>query len=65
MQTFQVKGMTCGHCERAVIRAVQALDSAAEVKVDLAKGEVRVASDVPAERLMEAIREEGYEVAQA
>lgn len=65
MQTFQVKGMTCGHCERAVIQAVQALDSAAEVKVDLAKGEVRVASDVPAERLMEAIREEGYEVAQA
>lgn len=65
MQTFQVKGMTCGHCERAVIQAVQALDAAAEVKVDLAKGEVRVASDVPAERLMEAIREEGYEVAQA
>ncbi|MFC2970669.1 cation transporter [Azotobacter bryophylli] len=64
MQTFQVKGMTCGHCAKAITRAVQELDAAAEVEVDLARGEVQVASQLPAERLMEAIREEGYEVAQ-
>lgn len=64
MQTFQVKGMTCGHCVKAITRAVQELDAAAEVEVDLAKGEVQVASQLPAARLMEAIREEGYEVAQ-
>ncbi|GAB3389593.1 heavy-metal-associated domain-containing protein [Azotobacter armeniacus] len=63
MQKFQVKGMSCGHCVRAVTQAVQALDAAAEVQVDLPRGEVQVASELPAERLMEAIREEGYEVA--
>ncbi|HCL77987.1 MAG TPA: copper resistance protein CopZ, partial [Pseudomonas sp.] len=27
MQTFKVQGMTCGHCERAVVNAIQARDS--------------------------------------
>ncbi|MFC0710073.1 heavy-metal-associated domain-containing protein [Azorhizophilus paspali] len=63
MQKFQVKGMSCGHCVRAVTQAVQALDAAAEVQVDLPSGEVRVTSRLPAEQVMEAIREEGYEVA--
>lgn len=65
MQKFQVKGMSCGHCVRAVTQAVQALEAAAEVQVDLPRGEVQVVSGLPAERLMEAIREEGYEVAPA
>jgi len=65
MQKFQVKGMSCGHCVRAITQAVQALDDKAEVQVDLPAGEVRVASELSAERLMEAIREEGFEVAPA
>ncbi|MFB8829736.1 heavy-metal-associated domain-containing protein [Azotobacter sp. CWF10] len=65
MQKFQVKGMSCGHCVRAVTQAVQALDAAAEVQVDLPSGEVKVVSQLPAEQVMEAIREEGYEVAPA
>ncbi|SEI52540.1 copper chaperone [Azotobacter beijerinckii] len=65
MQKFQVKGMSCGHCVRAVTQAVQALDAVAEVQVDLPTGEVRVASELSAERLMAAIREEGYEVVAA
>eukprot|EP01030_Chromulinospumella_sphaerica_P024841 gene24841-24944_t len=32
--------MTCGHCVRAVTQAVQALDPAASVKVDLGAKEV-------------------------
>ena len=65
MQKFQVKGMSCGHCVRAVTQAVQALDAAAEVQVDLPSGEVKVVSQLPAGQVMEAIREEGYEVAPA
>ncbi|WP_349615897.1 heavy-metal-associated domain-containing protein [Azotobacter salinestris] len=65
MQKFQVKGMSCGHCVRAVTQAVQALDAAAEVQVDLPSGEVKVVSQLSAEQVMEAIREEGYEVAPA
>ena len=31
---FQVTGMTCGHCERAVVHAVRSIDEEALVKVD-------------------------------
>jgi copper chaperone len=30
-QTFQVKGMTCGHCVRAVTEAVKSVDQQADV----------------------------------
>ncbi|MNN60685.1 Copper chaperone CopZ [compost metagenome] len=60
MQVYKVQGMSCGHCVRAITRAVQARDQAAEVLVDLAAGEVRVASRLAEEQVLEAIREEGY-----
>lgn len=62
MQVFKVQGMSCGHCVRAITQAVQSLDKAAEVQVDLATGEVRVASRLAEEPVMAAIREEGYQV---
>ena len=37
-QTFQVQGMTCGHCERAVTQAIQQVDPAATVQIDRASG---------------------------
>ncbi|MNR47456.1 heavy-metal-associated domain-containing protein [Metapseudomonas resinovorans] len=61
MQVFKVQGMSCGHCVRAVTQAVQAHDQAAEVQVDLAAGEVRVATRLAEEQVLEAIREEGYQ----
>ena len=44
MHVLKVSGMSCGHCVRAITRAVQAGDPAAEVQVDLGAGEVRVDS---------------------
>ncbi|WP_199032140.1 heavy-metal-associated domain-containing protein, partial [Ralstonia sp. ASV6] len=35
MTTFSVEGMSCGHCVSAVTRAVQQVDAAASVQVDL------------------------------
>ena len=32
--TFQVQGMTCGHCEMAVKKAVLRLDAHAQVQID-------------------------------
>ncbi|GLZ89496.1 copper chaperone CopZ [Metapseudomonas resinovorans] len=61
MQVFKVQGMSCGHCVRAITQAVQARDQAAEVQVDLAAGEVRVASRLAEDQVLEAIREEGYQ----
>jgi copper chaperone len=62
--TFDVHGMTCGHCEKAVTQAIHRLNAQATVQIDRAHNQVRVASeqtlDVPA--IAAAIREEGYEV---
>ena len=62
-QSFQVQGMTCGHCERAVTQAIRELDPQAEVKIDRASGQVQVQSGQPREALARAIAEEGYQVA--
>ncbi len=61
-QTFAVSGMTCGHCEKAVMRAVKQVDPNAEVKIDRSQGKVDVVSEQPRELLAKAIVEEGYEV---
>ena len=61
-QTFQVTGMTCGHCERAVTRAIQQVDPQAEVKIDRSQNKVDVQSQQPREVLARAIAEEGYAV---
>lgn len=62
-QTFNVQGMSCGHCVGAVTQAVKAVDPKAEVKVDLGSGKVEVRSDRDREAIAQAIREEGYTVA--
>lgn len=61
--TFNVTGMTCGHCEKAVVQAVRALDPQAEVKADRTANRVDVTSIQTREALAAAIREEGYAVA--
>jgi copper chaperone len=61
-QEFKVQGMTCGHCVKAVTQAVQLLDNTAAVSVELDSGKVVISSGVSRERLVEAIRDEGYAV---
>lgn len=62
-QSFQVQGMTCGHCANAVTNAVKSVDPQAQVKVDLASGKVEVQSQQDHARIAHAIEEEGYKVA--
>jgi copper chaperone len=62
MQVFNVEGMSCGHCVRAITQAVQAKDPAASVRVDLAAREVGVESALTEQQVIEAISEEGYGV---
>ncbi len=62
-QIFTVTGMTCEHCEKAVVRAVRQLDQSAEVQVDRSQNRVEVESEQPREALAKAIAEEGYSVA--
>ena len=60
---FQVQGMTCGHCERAVQQAISQVDAQAQTTIDRTTGQVVVQSESPRETLASAIREEGYTVA--
>lgn len=62
--TFQVQGMTCGHCVSSVQSEVAAIDGVTAVDVDLATGQLTVTSDAPvdANAVREAVDEAGYEV---
>ncbi len=62
-QTFHVQGMTCGHCEKAVLTAIKTLDPKAIVQIDRSQDRVEVQSDQDHDRIAHAIREEGYTVA--
>lgn len=65
MQTFNVQGMSCGHCVKAITQALQSKDPAADVQVDLSAKTVQVQSSLDADAVVEAIKEEGYEVSLA
>lgn len=60
--SFNVEGMTCEHCEKAVVRAVRQLDRSAEVVADRTRNLVEVTSSQPPETLKQAIADEGYTV---
>ncbi len=60
---FTVTGMTCGHCEKAVTRAIKTIDPQAQVAIDRSQNKVDVQSSQSAELLVKAIEEEGYSVA--
>lgn len=63
-QTFTVTGMTCGHCEKAVTRALKQVDPQAEVNIDRTINQVVVQSNGPREALAAAMVEEGYAVSE-
>ena len=58
---FNVEGMTCSHCDRAITRAVTALGGTA--RVDIAAGTVEVDGVTDEVRVRAAIEDEGYRVA--
>lgn len=61
-QIFVVEGMTCGHCEKSVTKALLVLDPQAKVLIDRTNNKVQVDSDQPREALARAISEDGYRV---
>ncbi len=62
---LNVTGMTCGHCEKAVTQALQQVDANAQVRIDRTANQVDVESTAGREALVQAITEEGYQVAAA
>ena len=62
-QVFDVEGMSCNHCAKAVTQALRQVDPQAQVQVDLAGKKVEVESAQPRQALAKAIADEGYTVA--
>jgi copper ion binding protein len=62
--TYEIVGMTCEHCVRAVRNEVAALAGVSEVRVDLSSGRAVVTSDQPLshEALRAAVDEAGYQL---
>jgi copper chaperone len=62
-QIFTVEGMTCGHCDKAVTKALLTLDPQAKVVIERTQNKVQVDSEQAREALAKAMTEEGYRVA--
>ncbi len=62
--TYQVQGMTCGHCVNSVSTEVGALAGVSDVQVDLASGQVTVTSESPldTDAVRAAVDEAGYDL---
>ncbi len=59
---FNVEGMTCGRCEKAVTKALLTLDAQAKVVIDRLQNKVQVDSEKNRSALAQAMTEEGYRV---
>lgn len=62
MRTYKVSGMTCGHCAKAVARAVEALPAVERALVDLGRGELAVEGEADEQAIRSAVAEAGYSV---
>ncbi|KAB7666934.1 MULTISPECIES: copper chaperone CopZ [Bacillus] len=63
--TLNVKGMSCGHCVKAIEGSVGEIKGVDKVAVDLENGKVNVQFDsasVSLEKIKETIDDQGYDV---
>lgn len=62
-KVIKISGMSCGHCQARVEKALNSIDGA-EAKVDLKKGIaiVTLTKDVDDQALRNTVTEAGYEV---
>ncbi|MFE8006093.1 heavy-metal-associated domain-containing protein [Streptomyces sp. NPDC057418] len=61
---YEVKGMTCGHCEGAVSEEISGIEGVTSVKAEASSGRVTVASAAPLseDAVRAAVDEAGYEL---
>jgi copper chaperone len=64
VSSYNVVGMTCGHCVKAVQDEISALPGVTQVEVDLASGRVDVSSDqqLTVSQVREAVVEAGFQL---
>jgi len=57
---FNIPAMSCGHCVKAITQALQQLDPAATVSVDLPAKQVTLQTSQEREKVAAALTEAGY-----
>jgi len=63
-RTYQVEGMTCGHCVTSVTEEVQEIPDVEAVDVVLETGTLTVTSSQPVDHAVKAaVEEAGYQLA--
>ncbi|CAN5762609.1 cation transporter [soil metagenome] len=60
MMKFNVEGMTCGHCQKAVKDALEGIPGVDSAKVDFAEGTALVEGSADVQVLISAVEDEGY-----
>lgn len=62
VNTFEVEGMTCGHCVSSVSDHVGQIDGVRDVSIDLASGRLEVLADrhISRETVEAAVSSAGY-----
>ena len=65
--TYNVTGMTCGHCERHVTEGVSAIEGVTGVEVSHETGVLSITSDrdLSDDEVIAAVDEAGYEAVRA
>ena len=61
MTTYKVPEMTCGHCKKTVEEALHRIDAKADIKVDLEKHEIALASAASSDQVLAALKAAGYD----
>jgi copper chaperone len=62
---FAIPDMACGGCANAITRAVNLLDPAAKIDVDISGKTVKVVSSLTEQRLVEVIEAAGFHPSRA
>lgn len=64
IDSYDIVGMTCDHCVRAITEEVSSLAGVSEVHVDLAAAKVYITTHEPVttKQLREAVEEAGYQL---
>ena len=57
---LNISGMTCGHCQTAVTKALKSVPGVENAQVDLQTGKAVVEGQVDPQALLDAVTEEGY-----
>ncbi|EKE43099.1 hypothetical protein OCGS_2690 [Oceaniovalibus guishaninsula JLT2003] len=61
MTRLTVPDMTCGHCKASIAAAIEALDPAARLEIDLPGRRVEVRSAASDDAILSALRARGFD----